>query len=102
MSDDFTLSESQRTKLIAFVEQFDATFSDGSFDTAAEWTDPELLALALRAAEILGFEGAALEQFFCDEFGVAGISEGDLGTLISIAMLADVENRIRCAAGGRN
>ena len=101
-SEDLTLSDDQRGKLLEFVAQFDLLYGDADFDCQAEWSDAELLALALRAAEILGFEGDALERFFCDEFGVAGITEGDLGTLINIVTVADVENRIRAAAGGRN
>jgi len=43
--------------------------------------------LALRAAEILGFQGAALERFFCDEFGVEGVTGNTLGAMLAYAML---------------
>jgi hypothetical protein len=98
----FELLDWQRTKLIKFVHQFDKTYGDSSFDPQEEFTDPEILALALRVAELLDFQGEALEQFFERQFGLVGINEDDLGTMFSIAMLLDVENRIRCAAGGRN
>jgi hypothetical protein len=100
MSDE--LSQDQRAKLFSFVEQFDAIFGDDDFDRNAEWSTPELLALGLRAAEILGYSGQDLEQFFAKEFDVAGVTEGDLDTMLAVAMQTDVEKRIRCAAGGRN
>jgi hypothetical protein len=43
--------------------------------------------LALRAAEILGFQGAALERFFCDEFGVEGVTGNTLGAMLAYTML---------------
>jgi hypothetical protein len=102
MSDDFTLSADQRTKLLTFISRFDQIYGDADFDVKAEWSTPELLALALRVAEILGFEGEHLEQFFCDEFGVAGMTDGALGDMLAIAMSVDVESRVKAAAGGRN
>jgi hypothetical protein len=102
MSDEFELSESQRTKLLNFIEQFDQLYGDADFDVKAEWSTPELLALALRAAEILGYQGDALERFFCKEFDVAGVTGNILGVALACAMMLDVENRIRAAAGGRN
>jgi hypothetical protein len=102
MSDEFELSDDQRAKLLSFIERFDQLYGDGDFDSEVEWSDPELLALGLRASEILGFEGDALEQFFAKEFDIAGIGKGDLETMLAIAMCVDVENRIRVAAGGKN
>jgi len=102
MSDEFELSDDQRGKLINFVARFDQLHGDGGFDVKAEWSDAELLALALRAAEILGFEGEALERFFVKEFGVAGVTKGDLEPMLAVAMIADFEKRLRCAGGGKN
>jgi hypothetical protein len=97
------LSSEQREKLLEFVEQFDQCFSDGSFDKDYAWPDVELIALALRVAEILGFEGETLEQFFCNEFGIAEMgAPGALADMLAIAIRYDVEERIRVAAGGRN
>jgi hypothetical protein len=97
------LSSEQREKLLEFIEQFDQCYNDGSFDKGAQWNDAELLALGLRVAEILGFEGESLERLFYDEFGVSGMGdEGAIGDMLAIAMRVDVENRIRCAGGGRN
>jgi hypothetical protein len=102
MSEEFELSDSERGKLLAFIKQFDQVFGDADFDAKAEWSTPELLALALRAAQILGYQGDALERFFAKEFDVAGVTEGDLDTMLAVAMMVDVEHRIRVAAGGRN
>src|SRR5882762_11071975 len=99
MSDEFELSDDQRGKLINFVARFDQLHGDGGFDVKAEWSDAELLALALRAAEILGFEGEALEQFFVKEFGVAGVTGDTLGVALACAKMLDVELRVRAAAG---
>jgi hypothetical protein len=101
MSDE--LSDDQRAKLIEFIMRFDQIFGDGDFDAKAEWSTPELLALSLRAAEILGYSGQDLEQFFAKEFDVAGLGESEvINDMLVCAMLVDVEHRIRVAAGGRN
>jgi len=101
MSDE--LSDSQRTKLIAFIVRFDQLYGDGDFEAKAKWSTPELLALALRAAEILGYSGQDLEQFFAKEFDVTGLGESEvINDMLVCAMMVDVEHRIRVAAGGRN
>ena len=102
MSDEFELSDLQRTNLSHFISVVDAVVGDGSFDPDAEFSDPELMAIAIRGATLLGFEGAALEALFQREFGICGITEGDLDTMLSIVMLGDVESRIKAAAGGKN
>ena len=102
-TEEFALSEEQRSKLLGFIERFDKAFSDGSFEKEHAWSDVELLALGLRVAELLGFEGEALERLFCDEFNVEGIGEeGVLSTALSIAMMVDAEQRLLCACGGKN
>jgi hypothetical protein len=102
VSDESELSDLQRTALLDFVATADATIGAGDFDQQAEWTDAELMALSLRAASLLGFAGDRLEQLFRREFGVSGVTEGDLDTLLAVIMLADVETRIKAAAGGKN
>ena len=103
MSDEFELSDDQRAKLLSFIERFDQLYGDGDFDAKAEWSTPELLALSLRAAEILGYSGQDLEQFFAKEFDVAGLGESEvINDMLVCAMMVDVEHRIRVAAGGRN
>lgn len=102
MNDELELSDEQRTALVDFVARADATIGDGTFDTQGEWSDAELMALTLKAAMILGYNGNSLEQLFEEQFGLAGINEGDLETWLAVIMLADVENRIKAAAGGKN
>jgi hypothetical protein len=92
----------QRSRLVEFVVQFDLIYGEGDFASDAEYTTPGLIALALRGAQLIGFEGAWLEQFFEHEFGLAGTNDGELETALSLPMLLDVEKRVRCAAGGRN
>jgi hypothetical protein len=60
----FELSDEQRTDLCHFISVVDAIVGDGSFDQEAEFSDPELMAFAIRGATLLGFEGAALEALF--------------------------------------
>jgi hypothetical protein len=98
----FKLLEWQRSKLIEFVFQFDQTYGDSSFNPQDEFSVPALIAMALRAAELMNFRGEALERFFKDEFALVGISQGELETVLSIALLVDAERRVRCAGGGRN
>ena len=79
----------------------DATIGDGLFGT--EYVgDAALIATALRAGLLLGYEGAQLEQLFRREFEISGITEGVLGSVMGLAMLANTEGRLRAAAGGRN
>ncbi len=102
MSDEFKLSDLQRDSLLGFIVRADTVIGDGTFNSREEWSDPELIALALRAAQLLGYEGAVLNQFFEQQFGIADVTDDDLGTWLAIIMMTDVENRIRAAAGGRN
>jgi hypothetical protein len=96
VSDAFELSDQQRGKLLAFISRADASIGDGAFDpeTASSSSDAELMALALKAATLLGYEGTHLEKLFQREFEIAGVTEGDLGTWLDLVMLADVESRI--------
>ena len=100
--EEFELSDWQRARLLGFIERFDSCYSDGSFDKDAGWSDVELLVIALRAAGILGYQRESLEQLFRDEFNVEGLTEGVLSTALSIAMMADAEQRLLCACGGKN
>jgi hypothetical protein len=102
VSDEFQLSELQRYKLLAFISRADAVIGDGSFNPQEEWGDAELMALSLRAAQLLGYEDSSLERLFEQEFAITGVTGGDLGTWLDLVMLADVESRIKAAAGGRN
>src|SRR5207253_6881784 len=102
VSDEFELSDLQRDRLSDFIGRADAIIGDGSFNPEAEYIHPELMALALRAAQISGYEGTHLDELFRQEFELAGVTEGDLGDWLAIVMLADVEARIKAAAGGRN
>jgi hypothetical protein len=96
------LSTDQRAKLLEFIDRADAVIGNGDFDHSSEWQDCEIMALALRAAQILGYEGEGLEALFQREFGIAGVTEGDLETCLAVLTLVDVERRIRVACGGRN
>jgi hypothetical protein len=98
----FELSQWQQSKLVEFVMQFDRTYGDGDFDSAADYSNPRLVALALRDAQLMGLGDQELEQFFEHEFGLAGLRGGELETMLAITMLIDSENRVRYAAGGRN
>lgn len=99
-----TLSGTQRSALIEFLTQSDAIIGNEGFDCYdyEEWRDCEIIARALRVAQTLGFEGERLEELFCREFGIAGVTEDQLGDWLSLLSLADVEKRIRVMAGGRN
>jgi hypothetical protein len=65
-------------------------------------TDVELVILTITAAQLSGVPDSEIGQFFATEFGLPDIDEDALGELLSIVMLSSVEQRIRCAAGGRN
>ena len=71
------LSNLQREALLTFVDRADSIIGDGSFDRDGRWEDCELMALALRAAGILGVEAERLEQLFRDEFGLVDV-KGDM------------------------
>jgi hypothetical protein len=101
-AEPFELSQRQQWKLLDFIDRFDQTYDEGSFDPDADYSDPGLIALALRAAELMGFQDAELEQLFETEFELTGITGGKLETVLSMAILIDAERRVRCAAGGRN
>jgi hypothetical protein len=64
--------------------------------------DNALLALALRAAELLGMEQDEIAEFFVREFDIAGTTQGNLGTCLALAMLIDAEKRLIARGGGRN
>lgn len=96
------LSTNQREKLLNFIVRADAIIGEGEFNRCDAWTDAELMVLALRAAQILGYENECLEQLFCAEFGIAGVTEGQFGDSLCVAMLLNTEQRILIAAGGRN
>jgi hypothetical protein len=100
MSDE--LSDLQRARLLDFISQADAVIGDGSFNPREEWGDAELMAFSLRAAQLLGYEDSSLERLFEREFGITGITAGDLGDWLAVIMMADVENRIRAMGGGKN
>ena len=96
------LSAGLRGRLLEFISQSDQIIGDGDFDRFREWRDCELMALALRAALILGFEDNRLEELFRDKFGIGGVTEGLLGEWLAAVMRLDIERRILIAAGGRN
>jgi hypothetical protein len=84
---EFKLSDEQRTDLCHFISVVDAVVGDGTFDPEADFSDAELMAFAIRGATLLGFEGPALQELFLREFEIAGVTEGDLDTMLSIVML---------------
>ena len=96
------LSAGLRGRLLEFISQSDQIIGDGDFDRSREWQDCELMALALRAAQILGYENERLEELFRDKFGIGGVTEGLLGEWLAAVMRLDLERRILVAAGGRN
>jgi hypothetical protein len=98
----FELLEWQRSKLVEFVHQFDRTYGDSSFNPQDEFSDPALIAMALRSAQLMSLEEVGLEQFFLTAFGLTGLTGGELGTVLAFAKVIGAENLIRCAAGGKN
>jgi hypothetical protein len=95
------LSLDQRAKLIQFLDQTDAIIGNEDSDRD-EWRNAEIIAHALRRAQVLGYEGERLEELFQREFGIAGVIEDQLGDWLSLLSRADVEKRILVACGGRN
>jgi hypothetical protein len=93
-------STNQREKLFEFIGRADAIIGEGSFDSQDTWTDAELMALSLRVAQILGYENQRLEELFSGEFGLSGVTEGQLADWLTIIMLVDLERRIKVACGG--
>jgi hypothetical protein len=98
----FKLSDRQHTDLRHFISVVDAVVGDSAFDPEAEFSDPELMAIAIRGATLLGYEGPALEELFQREFEITGVTADDLGDWLAVIMMADTERRIRSAAGGKN
>jgi hypothetical protein len=96
------LSSEQREKLLNFIDQAGHIFGGTDFGRYDRAEDCGIMALALRTALILGFEGESLEHLFRREFGIADITEGVLETWLAVITMIDIEKRIRCAAGGRN
>jgi hypothetical protein len=96
------LSVDQRSKLLEFIDRFGQTYGDGDFDPGADYSDPGLVALALRCSQMTGVGNQELEQFFEQEFGLVGITGGDLGTMLALARLLDAENLVTHSAGGRS
>ena len=97
----FELLDWQRSRLVEFINQADAII--GLRDFIGYSDDPEILALALRVAQILGYEGERLERLFCSEFRVGGVTQSAiLGDWLAALDLVDMEKRIMAAAGGRN
>ena len=103
-----TLSGDQRDKLIAFLSRVDATtgytFNSGTDLSDLEHLggalfDADLIARGLRAAQLLGYEGRGLDELFQGEFGIADVTEGNLGDWLSLLSFADLEKRIMVAAG---
>lgn len=98
----FELLPWQRSKLLEFVHQFDSTYGDSSFDPQHEISDPMIIALALRVAGLMNFQGEALRKLFVDQFALINVNEGALETVLSMARLIDAQRRVRVACGGRN
>jgi hypothetical protein len=96
------LSTGQREKLLMFVDQTAQIIGKRFFDQYDAWTDAEILALSLRAAQILGYENESLEKLFRHAFGIADVTRSPLGDWLAFIILVDTERRILLAAGGRN
>jgi hypothetical protein len=96
------LSTDQRANLLEFLSQADAIIGNEDSDRYDEWMDAEIIARALGRAQVLGYQGERLEELFQREFGITGVTEGELETWLAVLTLADVEKRIMAAAGGRN
>ena len=102
MSEDFQLSDFQRGRLFSFLELSDQIYSDGTFERDESLSDEEILALALRAAELLGMEQEEISEFFEREFDIAGMTGGPIGTALAIGMLIDADRWLVSRCGGRN
>jgi hypothetical protein len=100
--DDLPFTELQRSRLLDFVSHVDRSIGEGTFDRTKALTDVELVILSITGVQLLGVPDSEIGQFFEREFGLPDIDEDALGTLLSIVMLTSAEQRIRCAAGGRN
>jgi hypothetical protein len=98
----FRLLDWQQSRLVEFVVQFDRIYGDGDFNSGADYNDIELIASALRAGQLIGLADSELLDFFEHEFGLAGLKGEVLQEVLEIAMILDLDIRIRCAAGGRN
>jgi hypothetical protein len=102
VSEDFQLSDFQRGRLFSFLELSDQIYSDGTFERDESLSDEEILALALRAAELLGMEQEEISEFFEREFDIAGMTGGPIGTALAIGMLIDADRWLVSRCGGRN
>jgi hypothetical protein len=102
MSEDFQLTNVQRSRLLDFVEQFDLLYGDGTFQRDESLSDEPLLALALRAAQLLGMEQDEIAEFFEREFNIGGMTGGTIGTALKFAMFFDAERRLVARCGGKN
>jgi hypothetical protein len=100
--EDFQLSDLQRGRLFDFLEVTDQLFRDGTFERDEQLCDEAILALALRAAELLGMEQEEIWEFFEREFDITGMTGDPIGTALAFAMLIDAERRLQARAGGRN
>jgi hypothetical protein len=76
-----------QAKLAAFPEAGQHEADGTSFERDAEFCDAELLALALRFCLRSGIDPSKLDQFFADQFGIAEISQGELGPWLALMML---------------
>ena len=95
-------SVDQRVKLFEFIDRAHQILGDCFFDRYDTRMDAGIVALALRAALIFGYENNRLAELFRDEFGVGGVTVDLLGEWLAALDLVDVEKRIMAAAGGRN
>jgi len=78
------------------------SITTGTFERDEELSDEALLALALRAAELLGMEEEEISEFFEREFNLAGMTGGPIGTALAFGMLIDAARRLQARGGGRN
>jgi hypothetical protein len=103
MSDDaLPFTHVQRSRLLDFIEHVDRSLGDSTLNRSEPLTDIQLVILALMAAQLYGVQDSLLAQFFATEFGLPDIDEDALGRLLGLVTLTSIEQRIRCAAGGRN
>jgi hypothetical protein len=100
--DQLPITELQRSRLLDFVERVDRSIGDSTFDRSETPTDVQLVILAIMCAQLSGVQDTELSQFFASELGLPDIDQDAFARLLSIVMLTSVEQRIRCAAGGRN
>jgi hypothetical protein len=78
------------------------SWTEPLFERDNELSDAELLARALWCTQHLQMDPKALDRFFEDQFGIAAITQGELGPWLALMMMTNVEEQIKAAAGGRN